>query len=164
MKNTIKIAVLLMIAGFFTACEQPQNTSQDLADQNRRIEVMQTIANDQGMTMEMLALMMNSEDGKRIMSGNKEMMGMMIGDQKLMQDMMREDPGMMKGMMQNMMQMCQNDSTQCSQMVDMMSGSHAMMKSMLGMMHQKGMMNQESYKNGMNMMGKGMMGKDGHGQ
>ena len=73
---------------------------------------------------------------------------MMMGNQQIMQDMVKENPAMM----QNMMQMCQNDSAQCNQMAEMMSGNPAMMQSMMGMMHQKGMINEESYKSGMNMM------------
>jgi hypothetical protein len=164
MKNTIKIATLLMITGLFTACQQPQSTEQVLADEPQRKEVMQAIVNNQEMMTEMADMMMNNEQGKMMMSGNKEMMSMMMGNQQMMQDMVKENPGIMQNMMQNMMQMCQNDSSQCNQMAEMMSGNHAMMQSMMGMMHQKGMMNEESYKNGMNMMGKGMMGKEGHGQ
>ena len=156
MKNTIKIATLLMIAGFFTACQQPQSCEQVLADEPQRKEVMQTIANNQEMTTEMVDMMMNNEQGQMMMSGNREMMGMIMGNQQMMQEMVKENPGMMQNMMQNMMQMCQNDSAQCKQMAEMMSGNPAMMQSMMGMMHQKGMMNEESYKNGMNMMGKGM--------
>jgi len=164
MKNTIKIATLLMITGFFAACQQPRSIEQALADEPQRKEVMQTIVNNQEMMTEMVGMMMNNEQGKMMISGNKEMMGMMMGNQQMMQDMVKESPGIMQNMMQNMMQMCQNDSSQCNQMAEMMSGNHAMMQSMMGMMHQKGMMNDESYKNGMNMIGKSMMGKDVHGQ
>lgn len=164
MRNTIKIATLLIITGFFTACQQPQSTEQVLADENQRKEVMQTIANNQEMMTEMVAMMMNNEQGKMMMAGNKEMMGVMMGNQQMMHDMVKENPGIMQNMMQNMMQICQNDSTQCNQMAEIMSDNPAMMQSMMGTMHQKGMMNDESYKNGMNMMGKGMMGKMGNDQ
>ncbi len=164
MKNTIKITTILMITGFFASCQQPRGTMQVLADESQRKEVMQTIVNDQEMMTEMVDMMMNNEQGIMMMSGNREMMGMMMGNRQMMQDMVKENPGIMQNMMQNMMQMCQNDSSQCNKMAEMMSGNHAMMQSMMGMMHQKGMMNDESYENGMNMMGKGMMGKDGGGQ
>ena len=159
MKSTAKIATLLMITGFFTACQQPRSIEQVLADEPQRKEVMQTIVNNQDMMTEMVDMMMNNEQGKMMMSGKKEMMGMMMGNQQMMQDMLKENPDIMQKMMQNMMQMCQDDSSQCNQMAEMMSGNHAMMQSMMGMMHQKGMMNDESYKNSMD-----MMGKDGHGQ
>lgn len=159
MKNTITIAILLMIAGFFTACQQARSTDQALADEPQRKEVMQTIANTQEMMTEMLDMMMNNEQGKMMMSGNKEMMGMVMGNQEIMQDMIKENPAMMQNMMKNMMNMCQNDSVQCNQMAEMMSDNPLLMRSMMGMMHQKGMMNEASYKNGMNMMGKGMHGQ-----
>lgn len=136
MNNTIKIAILLIMTGFFTACQQPQSAEQVLSDETQRKEAMQTIANNHEMMMEMMDVMMNSEHGTMMMSDNKEMMGMMMDNQQMMQDMVKGNPGMMKGMMD--------------------------------MMHQKGMMNDECYKNGMNMMGKGMlkdqgmMGNDGH--
>jgi hypothetical protein len=161
MKNTIKIATLLMITGFFTACQQPRSTEQVLAEEPQRKEVMQTIVNNPEMMTEMVDMMMNNEQGKMMMSGNKDMMGMLMGNQQMMQDMVKENPDIMQNMMQNMMQMCQNDSSQCNQIAEMMSGNPAMMQSMMGMMHQKGMMNDEAYKNGMNMMGKGMMNGKG---
>lgn len=132
MKNTIKIALLLMITGFFMACQQPKTTEQVLADNSQRKEVMQTIVNNDKMMTEMTQMMMTNGQGQMMMSGNKEMMGMMIDNQQMMQDMVKENPDMMQGMMD--------------------------------MMHQKGMMNDECYKNGMDMMGKGMMGKDGYAQ
>ncbi len=118
MKNYIKIVILLMITGFFTACQQPQSCEQALADETQRKEVMQTIANNHEMMTEMMDIMMSSEHGKNMMTGNKDMMGMMMGDQQ-------------------------------------------MMKGMMDMMHQKGMMNDECYKNGMDVMGKGMMKGNG---
>ena len=68
MRNTIKIATLLMISGFFTACQQPQNTEQVLADEPQRKEVMQTIVNNKEMMTEMVDMMMNNEQGKMMMS------------------------------------------------------------------------------------------------
>ena len=161
MKHTIKIAVLIMITGFFTACQQPQSADKILADETQRNAVMQTIADDHEMMMEMMDVMMHSEHGKMMMSGNKEMMGMMMGDREKMMGMMKEHPDMMHGMMQNMMQMCREDSSQCDHIAQMMSSHHGMMKNMMGMMHQKGMMNDECYKSCMSKMGgmgKGMMG------
>lgn len=157
MKNTTKIATLLMLTGFFTACQQPKNIEEVLADEPQRKEVMHTIVNNQDMMKEMVDMMMNNEQGKMMISGKKEMMGMMMGNQQMMQDMVKDNPEVMEKMMQNMMQMCQEDSSKCNQMAEMMSGNHEMMKSMTGMMHQKGMINDESYKNSMN-----MLGKDGH--
>lgn len=159
MRNTIKIATLLLITGFFTACQQPGNTDQVLADEQQRREVMQNIVNNPEMMTEMVDMMMNNEQGKMMMSGNKDMIGMMMGNQQTMWDMMNENPAMMQNIIQNMMQMCQNDSAQCNQMADMMSGNPAMMQSMMNVVHQKGVMNEESYKSGMNMMGNGMHGQ-----
>lgn len=170
MKNTIKTVVLLMFAGFFTACQESQTTEQVLADEAQRQEIMQTIVNKHDMMMEMMGMMMNGQYSKMMMSGNKEMMGMMMGDQQIMQDMMKETPGMMEGMMQNMMEMCQNDSAQSDYMIEMMYGNHMMMQGMMDKMHQNGMMNEECYQDGMNNMGAGMMsgngmsGQNGHGQ
>lgn len=159
MLNTAKFLLTVIVAGFFTACQQqPQSTEQVLADEAQRKEVMQTIADNHEMMMEMMDVMMNSEHGKMMMSGNKDMMGMMMGDKEKMMGMMKEKPEMMHGMMQYMMQMCKSDSSQCDHMAQMMSDHHGMMKSMMGMMHEKGMMNDECYKSCMGKMG-GMMGK-----
>ena len=128
MKNTIKIVILLMMTGLFTACQEPQSTEEVLADETQRKEVMQTIVNNDEMMMEMMGVMMNSKDGKMMLSRNKEMMGMMMDNQQMMKDMSKANPDMMQGMMQNMMDM----------------------------MHQKGMMDDECYENGMNMIKKGI--------
>jgi len=144
MKNTTKVATLLMITGFFTACQQSLCSRQIVADQSQREEVMRTIVSNQDMMTEMVDMMINNEQGKKMMRS-----------EHMMQAMVNENPGMM----QKMMRMCQNDSVKCNQMAEMMSGNKEMMQSMMGMMHQKGLMNDESFTNSMNMTEKAGAGK-----
>jgi len=139
------MAPLLMITGFFTACQQSQGTEQILTDQSQREEVMRTIVSNQDMMTEMVDMMINNEQGKKMMRS-----------EHMMQAMVNENPSMM----QKMMRMCQNDSVKCNQMAEMMSGNKEMMQSMMGMMHQKGLMNDESFKNGMNMTKKAGSGNN----
>lgn len=139
-----------------SACNQPKNTAQLLEDETKRYEIMETIAKDKDMMMEMSEIMMRSENAKIMMMENQELMSMMMGNRP----MMRRNPGMMKGMMGNMMQMAQTDSVMRKNMTGMMAGHRAMMQSMMQTMKEKGIMTPECMKLNMEIMNKMKMESD----
>jgi hypothetical protein len=63
---------------------------------------------------------------------------------KMMSDMMKNNPEMMKNMMSDMMEMCKNDQSMCSMMTDMMMDNSPGMNMMMGKMEKNGMMSKEN--------------------
>ena len=140
MKTTIKFTTVTLAAALILTACQEQSADKILSNETKRKEIMQTIANDQEMMMEMMKVVMESEHGM-MMSGNKEMM-----------NMMHKNPEMMQGMMQHMMRMAQSDSTMRNKMTGMMTHNEDMMQSMMQMMNEKGMISDSCMQASMNMM------------
>lgn len=91
MKTLQKIVLSIGLIGLLTSC---QSTNQVLSKSEKRMEIMNAIANDENMSKEMMGIMMGSKSGK---------MTMMKAHQAKMMEIMKEDPEMMKSMMSEMM-------------------------------------------------------------
>lgn len=139
-----------------SACNQPKNTSKLLEDETQRYEIMESIANNKEMMMEMSEIIMKNENAKMMLMENQDLMSMMMGNRP----MMRRNPGMMQGMMGNMMQMAQTDSVMRKNMTGMMAGHRAMMQSMMQTMKEKGIMTPECMKLNTELMNKMKMESD----
>ncbi len=63
---------------------------------------------------------------------------------KMMTDMMKNNPEMMKNMMSDMIEMCKKDQSMCSMMTGMMMDNSPMMNMMMGKMEENGMMSKEN--------------------
>lgn len=140
----MKKSILVFIAAtavFLTACNQQPSTEAVLENESQRQEIMETIADDHDLMMEMHQTMMNSEHGKMMMMQDEGMMQMMMGNKAMMKKMM-DKPEMRQQMIQNMMQRMEQDSTMQQRMTGMMANHKGMMKSMMIKMHQKGMMSE----------------------
>ena len=127
MKSLKNIALAFALITLFSSCQSGTDVKQILSNQDTRKDIMNSIAADHSMSVEMMAAMMNGEHGKMIMH-DKSMM--MMKDHSMMQNMMKNDPGMMKDMMNDMMESCKNDSTKMSEMCRSMMGNKPMMDMM----------------------------------
>ncbi|MDT3740218.1 MAG: hypothetical protein RO257_12055 [Candidatus Kapabacteria bacterium] len=127
MKSLKIIALAIALITLFSSCQSGTDVKQILSNQDTRKDIMNSIAADHSMSVEMMAAMMNGEHGKMIMH-DKSMM--MMKDHSMMQNMMKNDPGMMKDMMNDMMESCKNDSTKMSEMCRSMMGNKPMMDMM----------------------------------
>ena len=151
------IFILGITTLMLTACNQPKSSAQVLEDETQRREIMQTIANDEEMMMDMTDIMMKSENAKMMLMKNQDMMSMMMGNRGMMQN----NPGMMRGMMGNMMQMAQTDSVMRNNMAGMMASHRALMQSMMQTMREKGIMSPECMKANMQNLDKMKMDEKG---
>ena len=127
MKSLKIIALAIALITLISSCQSGTDVKQILSNQDTRMDIMNSIAADHSMSVEMMAAMMNGEHGKMIMH-DKSMM--MMKDHSMMQNMMKNDPGMMKDMMNDMMESCKNDSTKMSEMCRSMMGNKPMMDMM----------------------------------
>ena len=111
MKELLKITLLIAVISLFASCESGTNSKQILSKPDTRKEMMDKIANDSSMSMEMIAAMMTSNNGMAMMQSHESML-----------KMMNDNPGMMQSIMSDMMDMCKNDSTMMAnpQLIDMM--------------------------------------------
>ena len=108
---------LLCTLGFvsmFAACTNNPNVNQLLANKETRTAIIDTIANDDKMSREMMNAMMNSRDS----------MQQHIG---VMMEMMRDNPGMMNTMMSNLMEASKKDSNIMIHMYENMMSNQEMM-------------------------------------
>jgi len=146
MKTLQKITLLFVLLALFASCQSNTDVKQILSNQDTRKSVIDSIANDSTMSKEMMASMMNSNNGKMMMQGNEKMSLMMMENHTSMMKMMKDNPGMMQGMMADMMETCKGDSAMMSgmcktmmenpQMMDMMQkmkGKNTDMNKMKGM-------------------------------
>jgi hypothetical protein len=120
MKTLQKIVLSIGLIGLFNSC---QSTNQVLSKSEKRMEIMNTIANDESMSKEMAGILMGSESGK---------MTMMKTHHAKMKEMMKEDPEMMKSMMSEMKM---NNPEMMSEMMmdnpEMMKAHQAKMMAMM---------------------------------
>lgn len=136
---------------FLASCSSTPSAEKALQDEQFRNELFDQIAENHAYTTEFMQKAMTHEHGKMMMQG-KEMMGMMMQNKEGMMNMMKENPEMMQGMMQNMMAMCQKDSSMYGKMGAMMMQDKGMMQHMMKMMHNKGMMSKDCMMQAMNKM------------
>ncbi len=119
-KTGLPIALIMLLA----SCQSGTDVNQTLSKTETRMEMMNKIADDSTMSKEMMATMMNSNNGKMMMMENHE----------AMMKMMKENPGMMDNMMMNMMEVCKTDTTMMSGMCKKMMENPQMMDMMQKMM------------------------------
>ena len=149
MKTLKRITLLIALIALFSSCQSKTDVSKILANQETKKAIMDTIANDSNLSIEMMEAMMNSENSNKLM-GNEKMTSMMMQNQGAMMKMMQNNPAMMQGMMTGMMETFKGDTAMMSSMYKSMMGNPEMMqmlhKNMSGKMDMKGM-------KGMNDMG-----------
>ena len=161
MKKSI-VMLTASAAILLTACNQQPSTEAVLKNEEQRHEIMEAIAEDHKLMMEMHQTMMESDHGRMMMQGYENMMKMMMENHGMMKDMMMKNPEMRQQMMQNMMQMMQQDSAMQNRMTNMMTGHKGMMKGMMKKMHEKGMMSEDCMQSCMkNMEGMDMQHSNG---
>lgn len=138
-KIVLAIAVIMSIA----SCQSVTDVSQTLSKSESRMEMMNKIADDSTMAKEMMAAMMNSQNGKMMMHQHQTMM---MEDNGSMMKMMNDNPAMMHSMMMNMVEVCKNDKTMMSGMCKVMMGNKEMMDMMEKMKDEKKDMKMEGMK------------------
>ena len=143
MKTLKKITLLIALIALFASCQSNTDVNKILANQDTKKAIMNTIANDSNLSVDMMEVMMNNENSKMMMMGNEKMTMMMMENHGTMMKMMKENPAMMQSMMTGMMEICKGDSTMMSSMCKTMMENPQMMdmmhKKMGGKMDMKGM-------------------------
>lgn len=147
----------MMTVWVFNSPGQSKKVSSLLENQANRTEIFNAILSDHNLMMEFMQAMKGNEHAMMMMKGNNPMMEkdgkmemtheqldrqhehQMMGHGNMM-GMMKENPEMMPKMMGNMMEMCEQDSSMCSKMADMMTDSPGMMEMCMKKMKEKGMM------------------------
>ena len=137
---------------FLASCSSTPSAEKALEDEAFRSELFDQIAGNHEYMSEFMQKAMNHEHGKMMMMQNKDMMAMMMQNKEGMMGMMKDHPDMMQGMMKNMMDMCKKDSSMYGKMGGMMMQDKGMMKHMMSMMHEKGMMSKDCMMQGMKKM------------
>lgn len=124
MKTLQKMGLLLGLAGLFFAC---QSANQVLSRSDKRIEIMNAIANDPSMSKEMMEILMEEKMGKM----NRQQKEMMMKQQHMqLMKLMKENPEIMKKMMAEMMHKAESDTTMMAGMCKTMMESKKMMEMM----------------------------------
>ena len=143
MKTLKKITLLIALIALFASCQSNTDVNKILVNQDTKKAIMDTIANDSNLSVDMMEVMMNNENSKMMMMGNEKMTMMMMENHGTMMKMMKDNPAMMQSMMTGMMEICKGDSTMMSSMCKTMMENPQMMdmmhKKMGGKMDMKGM-------------------------
>jgi hypothetical protein len=122
-----KVTLIMVFLGLFVSCQAGTDVSKILSKQETRKVVMDTIANNSAMSMEMMDAMMNSKNGKMTMMGNDKMaMMMMMENRASMIKMMKENPAMMQNMWSDMMEISKNNPDMMNMMQNRNSGNMEM--------------------------------------
>src|SRR5680860_312034 len=107
MKTLQKITLFIAIVALFASCQTGTDVNKILSNQDTKKAIMDTIANDSNLSIEMMEAMMNNENSKMMMMGNENMTSMMMQNQGTMMKMMQNNPAMM----QSMIETCNSDSS-----------------------------------------------------
>lgn len=126
MKTLQKVVFAIGLIGLLYSC---QSTNTVLSKSDKRMEIMNAIANDQSMSKEMMGMLMKNKMEKMDMKD----MGKMKEKHAMMMKMMEEHPEMMKDMMNE----AKKDTTMMSGMCKAMMGNEKMMKMMKKMKEDK---------------------------
>ena len=118
----------------FRSCKTESNSEKVLSHKETRKQMMDTIANNSEMMMEMTDAILNSKHGKMMIQENEKMMRMMTENKDAMGKMMKNNPDIMNNMMSGMMEAAKGDSAKMSGMVQTMMGNQQMMHMMQNMM------------------------------
>lgn len=119
-----KLVWTMSIVSLFAACTTGSTVNQLLSNQETRAAIIDSIANDDKMSREMMTAMMNSKDSMR------QHMGALM-------EMMRDNPGMMNTMMSNLMEASKKDSNIMIHMYENMMSNQEMMGRMKQRMTKK---------------------------
>jgi hypothetical protein len=135
MQILIKTLSVISLFTLFSACQPSTDIKQVLSKSETRMAMMDTIANNNEMSKEMMEAMMKSE---MAMQGNPKMHKMMMEDHGAMMKMMKEDSELMKSMMNDMMEVCKTDTSMMASLCKTMMANKPMMD-MMGKMKGKNM-------------------------
>jgi len=129
------------------SCQTGTDVNKILSNQDTKMAIMDTIANDNNLSIEMMEVMMSNENGKMMMMGNEKITTMMMGNQGSMLKIMQKNPAMMQSMMTGMIETCYRDSAMMTSMCSSIMNNPQMMdmlnKNMVGNMGTKGMNNMQ---------------------
>ena len=138
MKTLQKITLFIALIALFASCQSGTDVTKILSNQNTKKAIMDTIANDSNLSVEMMETMMN---GKMMME-NEKMTSMMMQNQGTMMKMMQNNPAMMQSMMTGMMETFKGDTSMMSSMSSFMLKNPQMMNMIhknMDMNHMEGM-------------------------
>ena len=110
MKTLKKITLIIAIVALFASCETGTDVNKVLSNQDTKKAIMDTIANDSKLSVEMMEAMMNNENGKMMMMGNEKLTTMMMQNQGTMMKIMQNNPALMQSMITGMIETCYRDS------------------------------------------------------
>lgn len=139
MKSLQKLTFFIALAIIITSCG---SANQALSNPDTKMDMMNQIANDSTMAKEMIAAMMNSQNGKMLMQQHQTMM---MGDNITMMQMMQDNPTMMSKMMASMMETAKGDTTMIAGMCNTLMSN----KEMMTMMQKMDDKNMEAMRNRM---------------
>ena len=131
MKIVQKIALFIALIALFASCQTGTDINKILSNQETKKAIMDTIANDNNLSVEMMETMMNFDNSKMMMMRNEKMAMMMMQNQGSMLKMMENNPDMMQSMMKGMIETCYRDSA----MMDSMCSSILNSPQMMDMIH-----------------------------
>lgn len=112
-----KLACAVSFVLLFAACSSNPTVNQLLANKETRVAIIDSIANDDKMSVEMMQAMINNKD-----SMHRHMGAIM--------EMMRDNPGMMNTVMSNLMEASKKDSNMMIHMYENMMDNNEMMERM----------------------------------
>src|SRR5665647_534138 len=149
MKTVQKITLFIALIALFASCQPSTDVTKILSNQDTKKAIMDIIANDSNLSVEMMETMMDSENSIMMMRGNEKMTSMMMQNQGIMMKMMQNNPAMMQSMMNGMMETFKGDTAMMSSMSSFMLKNPQMMNmihknmgadfGMKGMNHMEGM-------------------------
>jgi hypothetical protein len=140
MKIIQKVTLAIGLIGLLYSC---QSTHQVLSKSDKRMEIMNEIANNESMSKEMMGILMNGKNHKMMMKeSHAKMMEMMKENPEMMKsmmsEMMKENPEMMKENHAKMMEMMKKNpemrKTMMAEMMKSMKNNPEMMKTMMAEM------------------------------
>ena len=140
MKTLKKMTFIIALIALFASCQSNTDVNKILANQGTKEAIIETIANDSNLSVEMMEAMMNSENSK-----------MMMQNQGTMLKMMQNNPAMMQSMMNGMMETVKGDTAMMSSMCSTILNNPQMMDMIHKKMGTQGMNHMEGMNHNMNM-------------
>jgi len=134
MKTLKKINFAFVLFTLFSSCQNSGDVTQILSNPESRKTIMDSIANNNEMSLEMMETIWNSKNGRTMMQGNSKMMGRFLGSHEGMMNLIRNNPEMMQNLISDMMDASSIDSSMLSSIYNTMMRNPQMMERMK-MMH-----------------------------
>ena len=113
MKSLKKITLFIALIALFASCQSGTDATKILSNQDTKKAIMNSIANDSNLSVEMMETMMNGK--------------MMMQNQGTMMKMMQNNPAMMQSMMNGMLETFKGDTTMMSSMCSSILNNPQMM-------------------------------------